>query len=451
MSTSRRTIIKKTLQLVMPLASSRLFNMVSLFIGTLFIARLNHTVLAASALITVTQTCLVVVGFCMLYAVGVMVGNAYGGKRDEEIGVILQLGFVMAMLIAIPLVTILLLIKPILLALGQQPKLVEIVGQYFYWFVLNIPAFLMIVVLQQFILAVDKQRFVFFMSIVGLVFTLYFGYGLVYGRFGMPKMGVAGLGLGYAIQAWISLVIYMVYLVRHKAFRTYDVFRLRLRTNLPLLKKMFTIGWPIALQAGSDLCAFFVITIMIGWIGESALAAQQIVTQYFLLLVVPIFAVAQASGILVSQANGAKEFVDVQRYGNMTLMVGLFFSSMVVIAFIAFPTELITLYLHKRASVHTPTIDLARIVLILTGFRLAFDAIVEIKTGSLRGLYDTKFPMVLSFILAWPVSIPLIYLFGFTLHWGLIGMTSAGVLTTLISAAVLWRRWVVKSRELILT
>jgi len=419
--------------------------MISLFIGTLFIARLNHTILAASALITATQTCLAIIGICMLFSIGVMVGNAYGGKREEEIGAIVQQGFLMAIFLAIPLVIIFLFMKPILLALGQQPQLATITAQYFDYYAPCFPAFLVLIVLQQFILSVEKQLFVFIMSIVGLIIGVFFSYVLIYGHWGFPKMGVPGLGIANVIQSWSILIIYMVYTYTQKTFKVYGIFRLRLKNNFHLLKKLFFIGWPISLQGGSDLFSFFVLTIMIGWISENALAAQQIVTQYFFLLVIPIFAVAQASGILVSQAHGAKSFGDLKRYGNTTLFLGLLFSSFVVVAFIVFPRELITLYLHQQMTAHSPTIDIARIILILTGFRLAFDAIVEIKTGSLRGLYDTKFPMALSFILTWPVGIPLAYFVGFTMHWGLIGMTSAGVLMTLISAAVLWRRWAIKS------
>jgi len=448
MTTSRRTILKKTIQLAIPLVSSSFFNMLGMFVCTLFIARLNSTVLAASALITATQTCLVVIGMCMLFSIGVMVGNAYGGKRDKEVGAIVQQGFLMAVFVSIPLMTIFLFIKPILLSLGQQPELVAINAQYFFWYMFDIPAFLGLIVLQQFILSVEKQRFVFVMSFVGFVLSVFLGYGLVYGHFGMPKLGVPGLGMAYVIQGWIMLVIYVVYTCKQKAFKPYAIFQLRVRSNFHLLKKAFVIGWPIALQGASDLFSFFVVTIMIGWIGETALAAQQIAIQYFFLLVIPIFAVAQTSGILVSQANGAQAFADVKRYGNMTLMLGLFFSAVVMSVFIFFPTELISLYLHQKSNVHTPIIDLAHIILILTGLRLVFDAIMEIKIGSLRGLYDTKFPMVLSMVLTWPVGISLVYLFGFTFHWGLVGMKCAPVLTTLISAVILWRRWHQKAAEI---
>src|SRR3990167_9334028 len=451
MTTSTLTIIKKTWQLAFALSLSRLFNMITGFVGTLMIARLGHNVLAASALISSTQATLFLISISMLFSIGVVIGHAYGGKRYEEIGSVFQQGLLLATLICIPVIIIQCNIGSILIACGQNPQVAAINAHYFRAYSFAIPAFLWMISCQQFVLAVNKQRFVLFMSVVTLIISVTLSYSLVYGHFGLPRLGVTGLALAYSIQGWAALLAYLAFCYCNKYFKEYKVFQWRFRQNFHLLKKIFSIGWPITLQFAGDLLSFFVTTLMIGWLGTNELAAQQIVTQYFLLLVVPIFAISQASAILVGQARGAGAIHEIKRYGSTTLLIGLTFSLIAITLFIFFPHTLIRLYLGQGQELNLTMQHLASIIFILTGLRLFFDAALEIKTGSLRGLYDTKFPMVTGLILTWLITIPLCYLFGFYYHWGLIGITSASIVGTILAATIIYIRWLWQCNKFINT
>src|SRR3990167_9457929 len=239
MTTSTLTIIKKTWQLAFALSLSRLFNMITGFVGTLMIARLGHNVLAASALISSTQATLFLISIAMLFSIGVVIGHAYGGKRYEEIGSTLQQGLLLATLISIPVIILQLNIGPILSACGQNPILVAINAHYFRAYTFATPAFLWMVTVQQFVLAVNKQRFVLFMSAVSLVVAIFSAYTLIYGHFDAPRLGITGLACAYGIQSWITLLCYLAFCYWNKEFKAYELFRWRLKNNFHLLKQIF--------------------------------------------------------------------------------------------------------------------------------------------------------------------------------------------------------------------
>ena len=442
-------IFKRTFQLALAMSLSRLLNTITGFVGILMISRLGTDSLAASALMTSTQITLIVIAMSLLFPVGVMSARSFGAEKFEQIGVILQQGLIIATIVSIPVMLIMWHIQPILELFGQTTSLASIDQRYFTMYLLLVPPVLWVICMQQALLSIQKQIFVLVMSIFALIVSIGAGYVLIYGWDKIPAMGVAGLGLSYSIQVWLSFIIYTVYCYLNPSLKKYRLLRWHPGRHWDLMKKLLNIGWPICLQTGSDLIAFSVTVLMVGWLGVTALAAQQISMQFFILLVVPIFAIAQSSGILIGQARGAKNIIDMKRYGNKSLYIGLGFAAIVMLIFILLPHQLVSLYENSSSPHETALEHLAVVVLILTGVRLLLDAANEIYVGSLRGLYDTKFPMMVLMLLTWVLGIPLAYLFGFVFHWGLIGMTCSGIIGMLISFVVLYLRWKKQCRKLL--
>ena len=120
-----------------------------------------------------------------------------------------------------------------------------------------------------------------------------------------------------------------------------------------------------------------------------------------------------------------------------------------MLVFLIFPHQLVKLYENSSNPHETVLEHLAIVVLILTGVRLLLDAANEIYIGSLRGLYDTKFPMIALTVLTWLIGIPMAYLFGFVFHWGLIGITINGIIGMAVGFVILHVRWRQQCRKLL--
>ena len=204
----------------------------------------------------------------------------------------------------------------------------------------------------------------------------------------------------------------------------------------------------MTIQSTSEMLQLLTITFMVGWLGTNELAIQQIVNQYFILLVVPIFALSQSSSILISQSYGAQNKRDITQYGHTLLTIGLFFASLVMILFISIPQKMILFYVGQDNTFTPEMLNLASVILILTGSRLLLDTVISIKIGSLRGILDMKFPMYVSILTSWLLTIPLAYLFCFQLNFGLKGITYASIIMMLINSIILLKRWDHKSKSI---
>jgi len=441
-------IISRTLKLSLPMAGSRLIIMIQSFIGMLMIAQLGHATLAASSLISAAAIVVTISIMSILFSVSVTVGRAFGAQDHLTAGGILQQSCFLGLLISIPTMLILYFIPNIFVLLGQPKQLLTIVAAYFHPFIWSIPPFMCLICLQQFCQATLKQNMVIIISAVSLIAKTSLGYCLIFGVFFFPKLGVAGLAWTYVTINWVLVLVYLVIFAMGKSFKPYKLLSLRLRNNFHLLRKLFAIGWPISLHTSGELLSVFVTTLMIGWLGPVPLAVRQITTQYILLMIVPIFAIAQASGILVGHSIGSKQIHEAKQFGYSSIALGLGIALIALFIFIVFPKPLIALFVHPHTAHHAEIVYLAIILFVIYAISQCFDAVNDVATGSLRGLYDTKYPMYVSLACLWLISVPLAYIFGFTFNWGIIGIAIARGLGTIMLALIISFRWYNKSATL---
>ena len=258
---STTALLKKVWSIASPMAASRLVNVIASFMGILFVARLGHAELAASALITATSLPLFLIASSPLFAISVIVGHAYGAKQHESIGGILQQSWLLSLIISAFVIAIPLLIKPIFLALGQEAELTHIVQSYFFVYAFAIPGLLCSVATSQVLVAIGKQRTVLWVNMINAVIFIILAPILIYGKGLIPPLGVPGLALDWVLLSWINLIIYLLVFLKTKNWEIYKIFTWQIPHTFHFMKKIISIGWPITLQMASDLLCLFAITI----------------------------------------------------------------------------------------------------------------------------------------------------------------------------------------------
>ncbi|PNT90168.1 MATE family efflux transporter [Coxiella burnetii] len=447
MNTSTPQIIKNVVNLALPMAESRLIQMLSGFIGMLMLARLGHSILAASMLMTSTQVTIIVIFISLLFSMSVVVGQAYGAKKYDEVGVILQQGCILALILSIPLIILFLVADRILLALGQLPELVIYVKHYFRALIWGTPGFILLAALQQALYGMSRQRIVILANLFCLGVFVLSAYVLVFGHLGISAQGVTGVPYAFAIQAYLNIIILLFCFYYQKQFKPMGIFKWRSHQRWRYLKQLFQIGWPMCMQFGGELMAFFVISIMIGWLGKNELAAAQVTQQCLFLFVVPMFAVAEATGIMVSHAVGGKQYQSVKRIGEISLIIAMILVSVAALIFLAFPEFLASLYIDVKAPQYTHMIHLIKILFILVAFSITFDTLRNVASGALRGFYDTRFAMWAGLGAMWIISVPGGYLLGVVFHYGVIGFRIASAFAFLIGALLVLWRWRERVKE----
>lgn len=438
-----KQITKRILKIAFPMAGARLINMVSIFIGMIMIAHLGHDVLAASALISASYFTLLVIFMFVLFSVGVVVGRHYGAKDYETIGEIVQHGFVLAVCLSIPLALLFWYFDRILYHFGQDPRLIVYVGQFFHALVWMALPMLLSTVVSQMMFAVSKILNVIIAYIVGVVAFVVSAYAMIFGHWGVAPLGVAGFAYGIFVQDTAMLLTMLIAYVLQKDMHVYALFKRRQHYNWAILKRLWQVGWPMSIQFGGELLGFFAITVLIGLLSVMDLAAWQVVQQIMMIFIVPIFSFAEASAIVVGHTVGAKEYANVNKVNLLSTGFAMLCVAVGMLIFIFLPRQLAAIYLSQQgsATVSPQFMTTISTLFFINAFVYLADSYRNLMSGSLRGLYDTRFPMIIGIIVVWVFGVAMGYLLAFKAHLGIYGFSVAQAIAFAIGAVMMWWRW----------
>lgn len=444
-----KRMVKQSLHMAWPIAGSRLLVAISNFFAMWLLAHIGHDELAAGALIFAMQITITVIMASILFALSPMIGRAYGAGDYLKIGAVVQQGWFLSALLTLPTIIILWFCKPMLLALGQEPALANIAMTYFHVYVLGMIPMFFFMTNQMLAMGIGKQRLGFSSTLFATIMLFIVSYGLGLGKWGLPNLGVAGIAYGMVASQWAGFLFSSYFIIRQDYFKPFELFRWRLTQSWNYLRQLISIGWPIVVQTGGELLSWLFSVILIGWLGQASLSAQQITNQFSILVIVPIMGFSQASSILIGQAAGAKRYDEVRHLGLVNIGIGIALMLLVMFLYLVCPRELISLYINTKDPANTNIIHLATIVFAISAFTLLFDSSRNITIGALRGLYDNRYPMYLSIIMIWFIGLPLAYTLAFPLHLGIGGLAFGNMIGFMLACLILLWRWHTRSHHLL--
>lgn len=436
--------IKETLFLSLPMAGARFIQMLSNFIGMMFLAKLGKKVLAASTLISATFSVIFLFFISILFAVSFVASQYFGAKKNHEIGRLFQQSLLLSVLLGIVMSIVLYFINDILLFFHQPPELIAYACQYFHAISFGAIPILINVCCQQLCYGILRQRAVLVINFFILFCSVFLSYSLIFGRFGLPQCGVAGLGYALIIQSIIGIIVVTGYLFFSPARQSFALFSRHSHQGFSDFMQVCRVGWPMSLQFGGELLSIFVIALMIGWLGVGALAAVQVTQQWMLLVIVPVFAMSEAGGILVGHAVGRGAYDTLFDIGRANLVVSVGFVLIIGIAFFLFPDFFASFYFDVTKVENSAMLYTVRVLFLLLVFTLILNTIRDVVSGLLRGLFDTKFPMHAGLTVMWLLVLPIGYLFAFPFKMGVIGFRFGGLIGLLAGAITMLWRWRVK-------
>jgi multidrug resistance protein, MATE family len=439
---------KTILTLALPMATAQVLTMTSGFLCMTMLAKLGADVLAASALIFSTQMSVMVIGMSSLFSLSILIGHAYGNRDYDRVGLLVQQGWTMAALISIPIMLLLWHIGSILIYFGQLKNIAAIVQKYFYVHTWRILPVMLAVCNQQLCYGVRKQKVDIIANVFGVIVLLVSANTLIFGKFGFPALGVRGFAYAVTLQSTFYFIFTSICLLVMDDFKLFKLFRYRLHQNWGSMIEVFKFSWPITLQISCEMVSLFVTAAMMGWLGVQALAAYQVVTQYLFVFLIPVFALSQATGVLVGQACGAKQYDAVQSLGNASLVIAVMVSVFIGIVFLSFPDALASMYINIHAPANASTLKLIGILFMAATVTMFFDTVRNILTGALRGTFDTRYPMITGLVAIWLVGLPASYLFAFKAGWGALGIMLGTVVAMILGAGILLVRWIRMSAEI---
>lgn len=413
-----------------------------MLINTTMSGNLNYQALAAISL--VVATFIACMSFCWgaLIAVLITLANDKGKNvSNSEQGITLTSGLFLAVLLSLPIMFIFKNIEPVWLFFGQDPQVTKIGQSFFAGGYTIAAAELMKYVILKFLIVLNKLRLAILANLSILPLMVLCNNLLLKGYWGLPELGLYGLGLGTAIAYWIVLLGLIVYLVCSPEFKEYfskwhakEIYRNRLISITKL-------GIPIGLMFSLENSFFFIVAILMGKLSVIALAAYQLVMQYVLVCTMFSASLSEVASILAGKAYGAKNFAGVVR----TLFIMTCFScvclSILAALYWLAPHSLISTTLSTEEMSNQILINLA---ISFFGFAALFqilDSTRLILSGILRAMLDSVYPMIISILSFWVIGIAVGAFCAFVLNWQGVGLWIGLISAVTVCSGLLYLRF----------
>ncbi len=399
-----REDVADTLRLAWPMALTQLGQVAMMTTNLVLLGHLGDKLVAAAALANTVLFAAFTIGMGLVSAVAPLASQAYGARRPRMVRRALRVGLWSILFTGLPLTATQMWGEEILLALGQDADAAAIAGRYLTtmgWSLIPAWAFM---ALRNFMSAVDRPEPALWITLAAIPANALLCYVLIFGGLGVPALDVLGAGLATAIVDFAMCAAAIWICCTRPPFRKYRILGRFWRPDWPLLRQLFEIGAPISGAFMLEFGAFAIAALFMGRFGTTALAAHQIALQVAAILFMVPFGIALAATVRVGHAVGTRDPRATRRAGFVAMGLGLAFMAVMTIVVAAARNVIPLAFLGGDAASSPDTVALAALLLALaTSFFMA-DGLQTIAAGALRGLNDTREPLLFAAIAFWPVG-----------------------------------------------
>lgn len=416
------TELKALLRLAGPLIASQLAHMLMVLTDTLMMARISPQALAGGGLGAASYSFVSIFCLGVIAAVGTLVAIRKGANDIEGATRLAQNGLWLAWGLALVAALALWNLKPVLLLFGQQPENVESATQFLTLLPLALPGYLTFMALRGFTSALGRSTPVMVISLVGTVLNYLFNVALIEGMFGLPKLGLMGIGMVTAVVSLGMAIALALYIRWHPAYAEYPLRKGLSRPSLPALRELWRLGLPIGGTYMVEVGLFAFAALCMGVLGSTELAAHQIALQIVSTAFMVPTGLSYAVTMRVGLYYGAGNLLAARSAGR----VGISFGAMIMFAFAALfwlrPEMLVSLFIDGNDPAFAQIYQLAVSLLMVAAWFELFDGVQTIAMGSIRGLKDAKTTFLIGLCCYWLVGAPSAWLLTFNFGGGAVGV-----------------------------
>jgi MATE family multidrug resistance protein len=299
--------------------------------------------------------------------------------------------------------------------------------------------------LRNFVSALERPRVVLWLSIAGIGVNALLSWSLIFGHVGLPAFGLVGGGIGSTLT-WLAMCGALVAVTSiHRRFRRFHLFGHWWRFDRQRTAAMIKLGWPIGVTMALEMGVFALAAYFMGWIGAPAVAAHAIALQVAALTFMVPLGLGQAATVRVGLALGRNDGPGILRAGWTAWVIGVAFMGTMALGMWLAPRPLVSLFLAdvpQNAAVIALAVSFLRVA---AAFQLV-DGAQVIGAGMLRGLHDTRWPLIFALVGYWVVGLGVGAWLAFAADWQGVGIW-VGLATGLAVVAVLMlARWLMRDR-----
>jgi len=419
---SRRLETRTILAISVPLMAAYLAEMGMMITDMIIVGRLGADELAAVGLTGDWFYVLLLIGMGTVAIVGVLAAQSLG--EGDIPGVIdsAEQGMVVATLMSVPVMLCIWYLGPALGLADQDANVVRLITDYsrpLTWSVL--PA-LWFAVYRNYITALAKASAIMTITVLALLLNLLLNYTLVFGKFGLPALGVVGAAYGTTIVNWLMFAALAMHVLRSPQFSAYRPALMPRRIRLNTVREILSLGLPITAAQILGGAMFTLAAVLVGMLSAAILAAQQIVYTVIYVALSASMAVGDAVRVRVAYGIGLRSVDAVRQSANIAFAIAAAITSIASGALWLFPDSIVGIFLNTHDPENASVLAIAVSLSVYAAIFQLFDGVQIVAANALRGLRDTRSPLWISMASYWLIGLGLGTWLCFVLHYGATGM-----------------------------
>ncbi len=439
-----RRELRAMLALALPVILSELGWITMGIVDTIMVSPLGPAALGAVGTGSTIFMALMMFGMGTLFALDTYVSQSFGAGRIDECHRWLFAGVQLAIILAAGLTVLLAGLVMLLPSFGFHPAVLAIIQPYIARLILSAAPLLAYAVFRRYLQAMNVVRPVMVALISANVVNAFGNWVLVYGRWGMPALGTNGSAYATLIaRIYLALFLFVVIWWRERQHPSglHDV---PFAVDAARMWRIARLGVPAALQITLEVGVFAMASSLAGRISPLAIAANQVVLNVASFVFMIPLGLSAAAAVRVGQAVGRRDSPGLRIAGKSAFLLASAFMLFTAALYVIMPRQLLGLFTRDESVLRVGTT-----VLFVYGALQLFDAWQVVATGALRGLGDTRTPMLLNLVGHWAIGLPLGYWLCFSRQWGVIGLWLGLSIGLTIVGVVLTGVWRARSRAMV--
>ncbi len=426
--------VRNILTLGFPLIGSHLAHFFLMLTDSVMLGWYDPEVLAAQVIGGSLFFVFFVMGEGFAFALMPMVAEAEEAGDETLARRLTRMTIWASVLFGLAVLPIMLWSGPVLRALGQEPGLALNAQRYLEVAGWSIFPGLLSMVMRSFLSALERAQVVLWVTFGAVGLNAVINYTLIFGHWGMPELGIRGAAVATLVVNVASFGLLALY----AAVKTpeHALFVRLWRPDREAFGRVFRLGWPIGIANLAEVGLFAASSMMMGWLGPMPLAAHGIALQISSLTFMVHMGLSNVATVRAGRAMGRKSVVDLRLGARLVMMMSLGVATLALIGFVTLPELLMGLFLSPDDPQRDTVIGVGVGLLAAAGLFQLVDAAQVIAIGLLRGVQDTRRPMLIAAVSYWGIGMPVSYGLGFGLGWGGVGVW-IGLAIGLATAAIL--------------
>ena len=440
---SMRAELGATLRLAAPLALANLLQMAVFSTDVMFVARLGQESLAAASLAVAIVAVLMMGMNGVTGAVAPLIAAELGRRFNavREVRRSLRMALWLALALGIFGIALCALGERLMLATGQDPKVAAISGHFIRVLSISMVPMALGNVLRTFVSALGRPVFATVITAFAILVNATGNYVLVFGHFGAPALGLTGSAISSIITASATVVAYVIAIRSDPRLRRFHPFGRWWRPEWQRLRQMLGLGLPIAGTLIAEGGLFSGAAFLMGRVGEAELAAHTVALQIAAFAFQVPFGIGQAATIRVGYHYGAGDSVGIGRAGWSAIVIGLAFMCTSAGMMLLFPQLILSAYVDVTDPANAVLVGFALQYLFVAAIFQLTDGLQAVAAGVLRGIQDTRVPMVIAIIGYWLAGFATSAVLGLWTPLEGVGVWIGLAVGLTVAAALLLARW----------